>query len=87
MPLTKKGEKIERAMKQEYGAKAGERVFYASRNAGKISGVDGTRGRDMLERAIKAGNVEAEAQRQARALLNGDCVSGRDRAKLMRGRR
>lgn len=40
MPLTAKGEKIESAMKKEYGGKKGESVFYASRNAGKISGVD-----------------------------------------------
>lgn len=40
MPLTKKGNKIMRAMKQEYGTKKAEQVFYASRNAGKISGVD-----------------------------------------------
>ena len=40
MPLTKKGSKIMSAMKKEYGAKKGERVFYASKNKGKISGVD-----------------------------------------------
>ena len=40
MPLTSKGEKIEGAMKEEYGAKKGEQVFYASRNKGTISGVD-----------------------------------------------
>lgn len=40
MPLTKKGRKIERAMKAEYGKKRGENVFYASANAGKIKGVE-----------------------------------------------
>ena len=40
MPLTDKGEKIISNMKQEYGEKKGTRVFYASRNAGKITGVD-----------------------------------------------
>jgi hypothetical protein len=40
MPLTAKGEKIESAMKKEYGAKKGESVFYASKNAGTIGGVD-----------------------------------------------
>lgn len=40
MPLTPKGEKIEAKFKREYGAKEGERNFYASRNAGTISGVD-----------------------------------------------
>lgn len=40
MPLTEKGEKIKGAMTKEYGSEKGERVFYASKNAGKISGVD-----------------------------------------------
>jgi len=39
MPLTKKGEKIKGAMAKEYGSKKGEDVFYASMNAGKITGV------------------------------------------------
>ena len=40
MPLTPKGEKILKSMKEEYGAKKGESVFYASKNAGKNKGVD-----------------------------------------------
>ena len=39
MPLTPKGSKILRAMEQEYGAKKGKAVFYASANKGTISGV------------------------------------------------
>ena len=39
MPLTKKGAKIKAAMRREYGAKKGDRVFYASENSGKIKGV------------------------------------------------
>lgn len=39
MPLTKKGKKIKRAMAKQYGAKKGERVFYASEASGKIKGV------------------------------------------------
>jgi hypothetical protein len=39
MPLTKKGEKIKRAMKEQYGGKKGEQVFYASEKAGTIKGV------------------------------------------------
>jgi hypothetical protein len=38
MPLTKKGKKIMRAMKKQYGKKA-EKVFYASANKGTIKGV------------------------------------------------
>lgn len=40
MPLTKKGGKIMRAMSKEYGAKKGKQVFYASKNAGKITKVE-----------------------------------------------
>jgi hypothetical protein len=40
MPLTEKGEKIKSAMTEEYGPEKGERVFYASKNKGTISGVD-----------------------------------------------
>jgi hypothetical protein len=40
MPLTKKGSEIMAAMKKQYGEKKGESVFYASKNAGKITGVD-----------------------------------------------
>ena len=43
MPLTKKGSKIKKAMKKEYGEKKGERVFYASKNKGTIKGVDKSR--------------------------------------------
>lgn len=39
MPKTKKGEKIMRVMKKEYGKKKGEKVFYASANKGTIKGV------------------------------------------------
>lgn len=38
MPLTKKGMKILQAMTNQYGAKKGKQVFYASINAGKIKG-------------------------------------------------
>jgi hypothetical protein len=40
MPLTKKGTKIKRSMQKTYGKKKGERVFYASKNAGRIKGVE-----------------------------------------------
>ena len=40
MPMTAKGAKIIKAMKSEYGAKKGEQVFYASKNAKKIKGVE-----------------------------------------------
>jgi hypothetical protein len=40
VPLTAKGDKIMANMQREYGAKKGESVFYASRNSGRITGVD-----------------------------------------------
>jgi hypothetical protein len=40
MPLTDKGQKIMSSMKSQYGEKKGEQVFYASRNKGRISGVE-----------------------------------------------
>ena len=39
MPLTRKGAKVRRAMRRTYGAKKGDRVFYASERSGKIRGV------------------------------------------------
>jgi hypothetical protein len=40
MPLNDKGRKIMSSMRKSYGAKKGRKVFYASRNAGKIKGVE-----------------------------------------------
>lgn len=40
MPLTKKGKKIMSSMKEQYGSKRGEQVFYASKNKGLIGGVE-----------------------------------------------
>lgn len=47
MPLTPKGEEIMSAMQKQYGAEKGKSVFYASKNAGKISGVDEAVGADF----------------------------------------
>jgi hypothetical protein len=41
MPLTKKGKKVMKAMEKTYGGKKkAEQVFYASKNKGKIKGVE-----------------------------------------------
>ena len=40
MPLNKKGRKIMGSMKERYGKKRGEQVFYASKNKGVIKGVE-----------------------------------------------
>jgi hypothetical protein len=40
MPLTEKGKEIKSSLVKEYGHDKGRQVFYAMKNAGKISGVD-----------------------------------------------
>ena len=40
MPLTDKGQTILANMERQYGEKKGREVFYASRNAKTIAGVD-----------------------------------------------
>ena len=45
MPLNKKGKEIMKSMKEQYGKKKGETVFYASKNKGVIKGVEKTKKR------------------------------------------
>ena len=40
MPLNEKGKKIMKSMKEQYGKKRGEQVFYASKNKKVIKGVE-----------------------------------------------
>ena len=49
MPLTKKGKKIMKSMKEQYGDKKGESVFYASANKGKIKNVHGKKEGGVME--------------------------------------
>lgn len=61
MPLTEKGKKILSAMEEEYGSdKKAKEVFYASKNAGKISGVDSVENTDKLLKATDAVGKMAE---------------------------
>jgi len=78
MPLTAKGREIKKALVKEYGEKHGTSVLYAGRNKGTFTGID------KLNKAMQAGATEMEAQKQAKALMEGKSVSGRDRAKAMR---
>ena len=59
MPLTKKGKKIMRSMKGQYGDKRGERVFYASKNKGKLKGV---------EKAADGGQMQLDQQKISKLL-------------------
>jgi hypothetical protein len=58
MPLSAKGQKIMAAMRREYGAKKAESVFYASKNSGKISGVDATQ---VLGKVVSDQGSESQA--------------------------
>jgi hypothetical protein len=40
VPLSSKGQKILGSMREQYGSKKGESVFYASANKGVITGVE-----------------------------------------------
>lgn len=52
MPLSAKGEKIMANMKKEYGPDQAKRVFYASANSGRITGVHGKKHRPVKHRAM-----------------------------------
>ena len=64
MPLTKKGKKIIKAMKKEYGTKKGEAVFYASKNKGKIKGVEkAAMGRAMFKTLVSKPGVKKKVKK------------------------
>jgi hypothetical protein len=58
-PLTAKGEKILNSMRDKYGEKKGESVFYASKNAGKISGVDQDAEDAVVYHGTRAGALQS----------------------------
>lgn len=62
MPLTEKGEKIKSSMVEQYGPEKGEEVFYASKNAGRITGVD--KKADQQPGAQPAAKPQPQAQGQ-----------------------
>ena len=49
MPLTAKGKKLKKKFKEQYGKKKGEKVFYATKNKGKLKGVE----KAYLGKAVK----------------------------------
>tara|TARA_A100001201_G_C4025829_1_gene181969 strand:+ start:406 stop:732 length:327 start_codon:yes stop_codon:yes gene_type:complete len=69
MPLTEKGKDIMQSMKRTYGGKKGEQVFYATRNAGKIDGVEemrkgGKAKKKSKSRVNEAGNYTKPGMRK-----------------------
>jgi hypothetical protein len=65
-----RSENIAELRRAGHPAKQAEAIAYAKQRG------------DQLNKAIAAGAREAEAQKQAKALMEGKYISGRDRAKL-----
>ena len=76
MPLTKKGKKVMSAMKKKYGKKKGTKVFYASRNKGRIKGVE--RGKHQEE------NVVANAMKTRKGMAIKPIVVKSNKKKIKR---
>jgi hypothetical protein len=78
MPLNKKGEEIRAAMRKQYGAEKGDRIFYASVNSGKITGVDEEIAADNYTapyRANRWGVGSGLAQDRALLGVSRSCIS------------
>lgn len=81
MPLTEKGEKIKKAMSEQYGKERGEQIFYSSKNKGTISGVDnmntfttstkGT-GDNMSSSAIGTSGIGSTGGTPSSTIITGD---------------
>ena len=70
MPLTKKGKEIMKSMKEQYGTKKGEEVFYASKNKGTIKGVE------------KASEGKMMTFRQFVKKMSGEQISDKEAQRL-----
>jgi hypothetical protein len=71
MPLTNKGQKIKDSMRERYGKKKGESVFYASINKGTIKGVEEAKKDDWIQDAEK--DIE---KRGTEGVCTGDKFGG-----------
>jgi hypothetical protein len=74
MPLNKKGNKIMKSMKDQYGDEEGEKVFYASINKGTIKGVEeevrGTASAAMKALMKRTEQLKAKKERAALMAAN-----------------
>jgi|TARA_R100000322_G_C5386128_1_gene177370 hypothetical protein len=63
VPLNKKGKKIMSSMQEQYGKKKGTAIFYATKNKGKIKGVEkAAMGRAMFSQTTT--KAPGDAQRE-----------------------
>ena len=75
MPLTKKGKEIMKSMKEEYGKKKGESIFYASKNKGTIKGVEkASKGKMMKVEKVKGALEKASKLHAAQAKTLGSVL-------------
>jgi hypothetical protein len=75
MPLTSKGEEIKKSMEKTYGsAKKADQVFYASKNAGKITGVD--EGQSGMVTTPNAAGAPAGRPKPAKDTSGGTSLAG-----------
>lgn len=94
MPLTSKGKKILRSMRKQYGPKKAQEVFYASKNKGKISGVDEqmetykhiglliAEAMHLMKKRSKGGNKDlASLYPPYDKITRGDVIAGRLKGK------
>jgi hypothetical protein len=76
MPLTDKGKKIMSSMKDQYGAKKGKEVFYASQNKGTIKGTHKKAyAQGFIDKCAELG-VDPEALLKKKAALGGIAFGG-----------
>lgn len=75
MPLTEKGKKIKSAMTKKYGPEKGEKVFYASKNKGTITGVDDDTHVE-LEKGKDPGTIRRNAGKLQAAGHNPEAAKG-----------
>lgn len=92
MPLTKKGKKIMSAMKKEYGNKKGESIFYASKNKGKITGVEkAAMGRAMFSQTTSKAPGDAQMKQETyngsyiQSEIDGKKISNKSYEKYYKG--
>jgi hypothetical protein len=71
MPLTEKGERILAKMIEQYGEEEGKKIFYASRNAGTITGVDSMQVRDSLTLEFDDAAFERNSEGKLRFMDGG----------------
>lgn len=83
-PLTKKGNKILAKMRERYGKKKGTSVFYASKNKGTITGVDG-KTKDVSAKEIQRQIGELKRRSEDKTLSKQQREYYKEKLKMAEG--